>query len=419
MSKVNKVLIIGAGPAGLSAALHLYQSNNISPTLYDIHPGPTPLGGALGIPSNGSRLLQRLGLHEDLLARASTGSELIVHSVKGHVIGKMDMAAWSKEKTGFGYMRVKRADLMDVLLNVTKNAGIPVHYGKRVVAIEESDGVTVTFSDGTIDTADFLIGCDGIHSMVRKTYIDPEIDPEYSGISNVFSIVPTSQLPPSAASLTGLNATVTTSGLLALTPCTSSGDSIYWFFSREVAIPDSGDTRDGWEEHGKKEVDEFKATMHGFLEEVQGDWGGMLRHVVNETQAVKFYPIFKLPLGGRWSRGRCLLIGDAAHAMPPHASQGVSMALEDVFLLSRLLSKPEHSLEEVFGIYEEKRRPRVNEMFKTAERNGAVRKNTSHWRLRVNEVMVSGASWIYQTCHLDQLGLGQGPLAYDIETENI
>ncbi|PMD30644.1 FAD binding domain protein [Hyaloscypha variabilis F] len=420
MPKINKVLIIGAGPAGVSAALHLQQSNNISPVLYEIRPEPTTLGGAIGIPSNGSRLLDRLGLYEELLTRASSGSDLVIHSVKGHVLGKMDQVGWSKEKTGFGYLRIKRVDLMDVLLKAAQNAGIPIHYGKRLVGIKETDGgVTATFSDGSSDTADLLLGCDGIHSAVRKTYVDPETTPEYSGISNVFSIVPTSQLPPAAMSLDGLNATLVTDGLFAITPCTRSGDSIYWFFSREVTMPSSGYTRDGWEEHGNKEVGEFKATMDGFLKDLKGEWGDLLRRVVYQTEVVKFYPIFRLPLGGRWSRGRCLLIGDAAHAMQPHASQGVSMALEDIFLLSRLLQKSDYSLDDVFGVYDQRRRPRVNEMHKTAERNGTVRKSTSGWRLAVNETVVSGALWVYGACNLNKLGLGQKPLAYDVEEENL
>ena len=61
----------------------------------------------------------------------------------------------------------------------------------------------------------------------------------------------------------------------------------------------------------------------------------------------------------------------------------------------------------------------MNEMHKTAERNGTVRKSTSGWRLMVNEVMISGALWFYQTCNLDKLGLGQKPLAYDVEEEKL
>ncbi|KAH6723458.1 FAD binding domain protein [Leptodontidium sp. 2 PMI_412] len=421
MAIISKVIIIGGGPAGIAAALQLQQANNIKPTIYETRFEPTTLGGALGIPSNGSRLLERLGLWDELLARGSTGSELSIHSVKGHVIGTMDMTGWSKEKTGFGYMRIRRVELMEILMNAAQKAAIPIHFNKKLVKIEEHDGlVTATFADGTSDTADLLIGCDGIHSAVRKTYIDPDIVPEYSGISNVFSIVPTAQLPPAASTLQGINATLTTDGLIALTPCTAAQDNIYWFFSRSVKMPDSNNTRDGWEQHGKQEVDEFKMSMGGYLKDLRGDWGDMLRQVVNQTSVVKFYPIFRLPLGGKWSKGRCLIIGDAAHAMQPHASQGVSMALEDVFLLSRILrEKPEYTIADTFRVYDERRRPRVDEMVKTAERNGGVRKQTSEWKLAMNEKLATGALWAYQALGLEKFGLGQKPLAYDPEEENL
>lgn len=58
-----------------------------------------------------------------------------------------------------------------------------------------------------------------------------------------------------------------------LIPATATHDSIYWFFLREVAIRDQGDTRDGW-------VD-------------------ILKEVVRKTDVVKFYPNFKPPAGGR------------------------------------------------------------------------------------------------------------------------
>ncbi|KAH9209024.1 FAD binding domain protein [Leptodontidium sp. 2 PMI_412] len=421
MAIISKVLIIGGGPAGIAAALQFQKANNIKPVVYELRSEPTTLGGALGIPSNGFRLLERLGLLDELLTRGSTGSELAVHSVKGHVIGTMDMTGWSKEKTGFGYLRIRRAELLEVLMNAVQKAAIPIHFNKKLVKIDEHDElVTVTFADGTSDTGDLLIGCDGIHSAVRTAYVDPDIVPEYSGISNVFSIVPTVQLPPAASTLQGINATLTTDGLLALTPCTASQDNIYWFFSRAVTMPDSNNTRDGWEQHGKKEVDDFKLTMAGYLKDLQGEWGDMLRQVVNQTSVVKFYPIFRLPLGGTWSKGRCLLIGDAAHAMQPHASQGVSMALEDVFLLSRILrEKPEYSIADTFHVYDEHRRPRVDEMVKTAERNGGVRKQTSNWKLAMNEKLATGAMWAYQAFGLEKLGLGQKPLAYDPEEENL
>jgi 2-polyprenyl-6-methoxyphenol hydroxylase-like FAD-dependent oxidoreductase len=87
--------------------------------------------------------------------------------------------------------------------------------------------------------------------------------------------------------------------------------------------------------------------------------------VIKKTETVKFFPLFRLPLGGKWARGRRLLLGDAAHAMQPHSGQGVSMALEDAFLLSRLLeaSSPTVSLSTLFEKFYSIRRPRVEKFY--------------------------------------------------------
>ncbi|KAK6194093.1 hypothetical protein LQW54_011778 [Pestalotiopsis sp. IQ-011] len=92
----------------------------------------------------------------------------------------MDMVSWSKDETGFGYLRIRRADLMDVLLAATAEANIPIRYGKRLTNIEDgADEVTAVFADGTQDSADLLLGCDGIHSAVRNLYVDPGCGPKY------------------------------------------------------------------------------------------------------------------------------------------------------------------------------------------------------------------------------------------------
>lgn len=87
--------------------------------------------------------------------------------------------------------------------------------------------------------------------------------------------------------------------------------------------------------------------------------GILLQDIVRLTEMVKFYPIFRLPLGGNWLKGRCrcLLLGDAAHAMQPHTGQGVSMAVEDVFLLANLLGAPSHSILEIFETFDKIWRP--------------------------------------------------------------
>ncbi|KAL5692837.1 hypothetical protein EMGR_005549 [Emarellia grisea] len=417
-AKVVQAIIIGAGPAGILAALRLHEHNHISPTIYEIRSEPSTLGGAIGIPSNGLRLLHRLGLWDAVQGRGAETSTLSLHGIKGQVIGQMDMTSWGRQKTGFGYLRIRRTDLMDVLYEAARRADIPIHFGKRLTHIVEDDQtVTVAFSDGSSDHADLLLGSDGIHSTVRSIYVDPSMAPEYSGISNAYSLVPTSDLAIAAGSISGLNATLTTDGLLAVLPCTPGGELIYWFFSRELAMPASGDTRDGWEERGKEQVESIKSTVLDLIKETEGSWGSTMKEMIKHTETLQFFPVYRLPTDGKWWRGRCLLIGDAAHAMQPHASQGVSMALEDIFVLSNALVACPNSLDEVFRLYEQKRRPRVNEMHRLAERNGGVRKKIGPWQLWLKELATSGILLVYSFFGLGRLGLGQKPLAYDVEED--
>ena len=95
------------------------------------------------------------------------------------------------------------------------------------------------------------------------------------------------------------------------------------------------------------------------------------------------------------------------------------MALEDIFLLSRLLEDPLRPLNKVFDIYNRIRRPRINEIFKLAAQNAGVRKKTGPWGLWLKEVQISIAATISWVLGADKRGLRQGYLVYDIDEEGI
>ncbi|KAJ5152289.1 hypothetical protein N7492_010584 [Penicillium capsulatum] len=416
MSQKRKAIIIGAGPAGLAAALRLHQQTNISCTLYELRPEPTTLGGAIGIPSNGLRLLHRLGVYDKVIARGFGGSTMTLHSVRGHIVGAQEIVGWAREKTGFGYLRIKRADLVDILLEAVHEALIPIHFGRRVTSIGETDRVRVLFEDGSTDEADMVFGCDGIHSFVRSSVVDPGQAAVYSGMSGLATLIAMEDVSAETRNLiNGMEATLTEDGMLAVTPCTAEKNELFLFFSKEVALPDSGDSRDGWEAHGREQIDNFKDMLLGLLESGQGKWARALRELVDKTSVVKFYPVYRLPPGRAWSQGRCVLIGDAAHAMSPHAGQGVSMALEDVFLLSRLLEDSNRALVEVCRKYDEIRRPRINEIYETAAQNADVRRKTGPLGLWFKEIGLSLALILTQALGLDKGGLKQKQLIYDID----
>lgn len=418
----SQAIIVGAGPAGLCTALRLHSTKRIQCSVFELRPEPTTLGGAIGVLSNGLRLLDRLGLYEALRACGNTNGTVITHSAQGDILGvQEDSVSYARSHTGYGYMRIKRTDLMDVLLDAVHEAEIPVFYNKRLVAINdrEDSEIQITFSDGTTEKADILLGCDGIHSQVRQLHVDPKLVPEYTGFAGLLSIIPASKVPTNSASqLCGFDITLTQEGMFVAMHCTAAGDEIYWGFSEEVSQPTSENSRDGWEVRRKEEVDCFKSKMFKILEDVKGTWGVAMREIVDATTVVKFYPIYKLPLGGAWSKGRCLLLGDAAHAMPPHAGQGVSMALEDAFLLARMLENPAHSLSEIFDKFDSIRRPRVDEIHKSAARKANTRKKAGPWGLWMKEIFIRFTSWAPWALGLENLGLGQQHLLYDIDEEN-
>ncbi|KAL4778546.1 hypothetical protein BJX76DRAFT_362635 [Aspergillus varians] len=421
MSVPRKAIIIGGGPAGLSVALRLHQTTNIKCTIYEIRPEPTTLGGAIGIPANGLRLLDRLGVYQSLLNRGSSQSDFVLHSGSGSLLGQQDdAAAYSRAETGYGYMRIKRADVVDVLLKEVRKAGIPIHFGKKITEIKDGKNVSVVFEDGTKATADILFGCDGIHSTVRKIYVDPPQAPEYSGMSVLFSLIPATRLSAAAAArVRGLSATLTAEGMFLAAPCTNNRDELFWGFTREVAIPDAKDTRDGWEVQARQEIDDFKSNLHGVLSNTQADWLDTLHQLIDQTDVMKFFPIYRLPLGGTWSRGRCVLIGDAAHAMQPHTGQGASMALEDAFLISRMLADPTRSVEEACASYHRIRKPRVEEIYLISAKNAEVRKKSGSWGIWAKEWMIWAAFSNPWGWGLRGQVLGQKFTIYDIDEEEI
>lgn len=338
------------------------------------------------------------------------------------MLGQMDdFVSHSRAETGYGYMRVKRVDVVDVLLQAVKEAQIPVYFGKRITGIEEAgESINVVFADGTTDTADILLGCDGIHSAVRNLYVDPALKPEYSGISAVFSSMPASRISAaSAAQIKGLTATMTGEGMFLSAPCRADREEVFWAFSREVAVPAGNDSRDGWEVQRRQEVSGFKDTLRDVLKDGKGEWIDTLRQLIDQTDTIKFYPVYRLPLGGRWSRGRCILIGDAAHAMQPHAGQGVSMALEDAFLVSRLMADSSRSVEDACESLHRIRKPRVEEIYRTAAENGKARKKTGPWGQWLKENIIWAQFSVPWGLGLGGKMFGQTYAVYDIDEEEI
>ncbi|KAJ5684588.1 uncharacterized protein N7477_000933 [Penicillium maclennaniae] len=363
---------MGGGPTGLAAAIRPARHNKLSPVIYELrNPETAGIGGSLGIPADGVRVLHRLDLWDMILPRSIS---------------------------------------VECLRAGTQKYQIPIHYDKKITSIDHrGDSVTVQFSDGTSDTASLLLGCDGIHSAVRKMHVDPGVTPVCSGISAISSIVD-DVIDQDPMETDCLHSTITPHGMLATAPCAAK--QIFWFFSKEVPLPkgtSSADVRDGWLLHRQKELAHCRTRGRqpgcAFLPALSPTLRGSV----------------VLPSGTPQGSPRVLLVGNAAHAIQPHAGQSVALALENVLLLSGLLAQYQGgdytNLEEVFTRFDRLRRPLIQRIDEVALRNGRMRRNQSPGTVWCKEWYM----WImlHVNCFwgMSMSGVLNGDVLYDVEEE--
>jgi 2-polyprenyl-6-methoxyphenol hydroxylase-like FAD-dependent oxidoreductase len=145
-----------------------------------------------------------------------------------------------------------------------------------------------------------------------------------------------------------------------------------------------------------------QATLRQRLARFHAGWRKPIPQLIDALQQVGVIASTDLATLPYWSRGRTVLIGDAAHATSPHAGQGASMALEDALRLAHLLASDEQT-EIAFQRFEAERRPRVEKIVALARRNGGNKREfsrTGAWfRDRMIQLMVALSArrqdWIY------------------------
>jgi 2-polyprenyl-6-methoxyphenol hydroxylase-like FAD-dependent oxidoreductase len=102
-------------------------------------------------------------------------------------------------------------------------------------------------------------------------------------------------------------AVMTRTGLFATGFCDKKKETMYWFNSHEMPPKD----RDGWTAYGA----ESGRIKEALLERVKDVNFPLIREVLDKSDKMSFYPIYSLPLGGKWYTRRTILLGDAGHGM--------------------------------------------------------------------------------------------------------
>jgi FAD-dependent urate hydroxylase len=326
-----RILVVGAGIAGLGAARALRQ-RGLAADVAERERAWTHTGAGIYLPGNAARALRALGLESAVAERGSVITHQRLCDHRGRLLAEFDLAdLWGDVGP---CLALHRADLHQVL--ASHGDPVPVCMGRRVQRLSQpADTVTVEFGDATADRYHLVIGADGIRSTVRQLAVgDGAVRP---GGRLAWRFV--TECPPEVTTWTAMLGRHVTFLAVPI-----GRDQAYCYCDTPTQRTPG---RQGDDVKGRlgELLTGFAAPVPAILDTLGGDG------------AVHVAPIEEVTLD-RWSRGSVLLVGDAAHATSPNMAEGAAMALEDGLVLAECLAS-DRDIGQAVARFQARRRPRA------------------------------------------------------------
>lgn len=319
------VAIVGAGIGGLTLALSLHAAG-IACRVYEAAPEIKPLGVGINLLPHAVRVLDGLGLLDELSKVGVTTKESAFYSAHGQFVYSEPAGRYAGYK--WPQFSIHRGDLQAVLLQaVRERIGQDAIVADRRCAGFEQDeaSVTLRFDDASGSAqapvrARLAVGCDGIHSAIRKQLYPNDGAPRYSGVNMWRG---TTVMKPFLSGATMVRAGWLSVGKMVIYPIRDNVDGqgnqlINWVAEIEAEQP----ARRDWNRQGRLE-DFFPAFADWHF-----DWLDVAA-MIQATDNILEYPMVDQDPLPRWSFGRVTLLGDAAHPMVPRGSNGAGQAILD------------------------------------------------------------------------------------------
>jgi len=318
-----RVLIAGGGIGGLTLALSCHQAG-ISCRIFEAAPEIHPLGVGINILPHGALGLAALGLEHALLRAGVETRELCLVNRFGQLVAREPRGRHAGYPTP--QVSIHRADLHRILLDAVSERLGPdaIVLGQKVVSLEEKkDRITLHFENGARVDGDAAIGCDGIHSRVRKTLFPDEGPLSYQGINMWRGVTRMRPFLTGASMVIGGWLEV---GKLVAYPIRGLENGMQ-LVNWVAEIQSPRNVMQDWALPGR--LEDFLPAFAGW----RFDWldvPAMLR----AADAIYEYPMVDREPLAAWTRGRVTLLGDAAHPMHPRGSNGANQAILDAIALA-------------------------------------------------------------------------------------
>jgi 5-methylphenazine-1-carboxylate 1-monooxygenase len=351
-----RAMIVGGGIGGLTTALRLHTAG-IEAHVYESVPDIRALGVGINLLPHAVKELTELGLLEALVTTGVQTQELRYFSKFGREI-------WQEPRgLAAGYrwpqISIHRGALQLLLRDAVRDrlGAACIHTGHHLASFAQRDGGTVearfvdrrTGAPVATESADLLIGADGIHSAVRAARYPDEGAPKWNGA--ILWRATTLSVP----FLTGRSMFMAGHARQKFVayPITPDADAsgrllINWIAELRFE-PAALANREDWNRRG--DLADFLPAFAGW----RFDWLD-IPDLIRRAEAIYEYPMVDRDPLDQWSVGHVTLVGDAAHPMYPVGSNGASQAILDARALADALAS-NADIPAALEAYEAQRRP--------------------------------------------------------------
>ncbi|KAF8141059.1 hypothetical protein K438DRAFT_1785062 [Mycena galopus ATCC 62051] len=327
-SSVLQVSVVGAGIAGLTAALAL-RRNGHRVQVFEASHHKTEIGAALGVPLNALRVLEHLGISRENLKGVPFSKPVTIDAQSGESKTTIPSAGAGESIMS---LSCHRSDLYEELKRLATGDGhgppVDLRLEAKVLACDPEQG-TISLTNGETVQADLILGADGVHSVIRTHVVGEVLNPSPVGVTCFRAVFELQEKPELqwVNEGSGARTFIAKEGpfrLLLMYPCRNR--TLLNFVGFYADSPDA----EGWTP---------KASRQDIMSKFQGFHPELLPVVLDlptHSEILK-WQLGVLPQIPTWIRGRAAILGDAAHATLPFLAQGAAMAIEDAGSIGCLL----------------------------------------------------------------------------------
>ncbi|PLB33268.1 FAD/NAD(P)-binding domain-containing protein [Aspergillus candidus] len=400
-----KITVIGAGIAGLSSAIALADSNlNHQITVLESNTSLSEFGAGLQLFPNSTRILNKWGLTTSLEKVAVQSSHMSFRRWEDNTELAINMNnptnTWLY---GCPQWQIYRPDLQQVLFERLKQqSNVTVLFGESVVSVDHETG-TVNTSNGNNFEANLAVAADGIWSRSRRCLpASKDILPTPYKEHHYRAVIPRSRMISNPVTAGFMSSRETKAwvgpGVFVLGYTVASNE----LYNVVIGVPRPSQRAPLGRWNHTADVEAMRGLVSGWCEEVRA-----LVSLVHKGECVSWTLGEVGPIPSYVSTsGRLALIGDAAHALLPHAAQGAGMALEDAASLAEFLGHltSTEDVASMMGAWSGFRQARV-EHLRSISRGTAVDMTLPDGELQIARDVKWSAIRDHQRAQLAELGI--------------